>query len=64
MEFLLGFIIFVLDVIAIVSVVAGSSSVARKVIWTLVIIFLPVIGLILYFLFGRDARDASLTGAA
>lgn len=58
MEFLFGALIFVLDVIAVASVLMGTSSGTRKLVWTLVIFFLPVIGLIIYFLFGRDERDA------
>lgn len=58
MEFVFGVLIFILDVFAVASVLAGTSSVTRKIVWTLVIFLLPVLGLILYFLFGRDERDA------
>lgn len=58
LESLLGIIILVLDIVAIISVVAGSSSVGRKVLWVLIILLLPVIGVILYFLIGRSPRDA------
>lgn len=49
-----GFLIFILDIVAIVDVVRSSKSIGMKVLWTLVIIVLPLVGLILYFLFGRE----------
>lgn len=55
---ILGVVILVLDIIAIVSVLGGSSSVERKLLWTLIILFLPVIGMILYFMIGRSGADA------
>ncbi len=50
--------VLVLDIIAIVSVVAGRGSLGHKVLWTILIIILPVIGMILYYLLGRSAADA------
>lgn len=55
---LIGVLVIVLDVIAIISVLAGHSSALRKLTWTLVIILLPILGMILYFLLGRTAQDA------
>ena len=54
----IGIIILVLDIIAIVSVVAGHGTVGHKILWTLLILLLPLIGMILYFLIGRSAADA------
>jgi len=50
--------VLVLDIIAIVSVVAGHGSLGRKVLWTILILVLPVIGMILYYVIGRRAADA------
>ncbi|MCA9291320.1 MAG: PLDc N-terminal domain-containing protein [Phycisphaerales bacterium] len=55
---ILGLIVFVLDIIAIVSVLGGRGSVGHKLLWTLVIILLPLLGMILYFVIGRSAADA------
>jgi hypothetical protein len=55
---LLGVIILILDVYAIVSVLLGTSTVERKLLWILVIVLLPVLGMVLYFLIGRSAADA------
>jgi hypothetical protein len=51
-------LVIILDIVAIVSVVNGHSSNERKVLWTVVILLLPLIGMVLYFLFGRSAADA------
>ena len=50
---LVGLIVLVLDIIALVSILGGPKDVAGKLIWTLVVLFLPVIGMILYFLIGK-----------
>lgn len=55
---LFAVLVIILDIVAIVSVVNGHSSNERKVLWTVVILLLPVIGMVLYFLFGRSAADA------
>ncbi len=55
---ILGMIVLVLDVIAIVSLLMGRSSVGHRLLWILLVLFLPFIGMLLYFLFGRSASDA------
>jgi hypothetical protein len=55
---LVGTIILVLDIIAIVSVLAGRGSVGHKVLWTVLILLLPLIGMVLYFVIGRSPADA------
>ncbi|MDQ0313704.1 PLDc N-terminal domain-containing protein [Amorphus orientalis] len=49
---LLGLIILALDIYAIVKIIGSGASTGAKVIWILVILFLPLIGLILWLLFG------------
>jgi hypothetical protein len=55
---LVGTVILLLDIFAIVSVLLGRSEVMRKVLWIAVILLLPVVGMVLYFLIGRSAADA------
>ena len=52
MEFLLGLIILVLDIWAIVKILGSGASTMAKLIWTLVIIILPVIGFIAWLIAG------------
>lgn len=49
---LLGIIIFCLDVWAIVRVLGSSASVGAKVLWSLLIIVLPVFGLLVWYFAG------------
>jgi len=49
---LLGLIILVLDVWAIVKVVQSGAATGAKVLWIVLILLLPLLGLILWMLFG------------
>ena len=49
---LLGLIILSLDIWAIVSVVGSSASTGAKVVWILLILILPIIGLLIWLLAG------------
>lgn len=50
---LLGLIIFVLDIMAIIKIVGSGAPATEKLLWVLVILLLPVIGLIIWWLMGR-----------
>ena len=59
MEFgLLGLIILALDVWAIVSIIQSSASTGAKVLWTLLILILPVLGFIIWLLAGPRSVPA------
>ena len=49
---LLGLIVLILDVYAIIKVVQSSAGTGAKVIWVVLILLLPVIGFVLWFLAG------------
>jgi hypothetical protein len=50
-----GTVIIVLDLVALVDLLGdGTRSTTSTVIWALLIVFAPVLGVILYFVFGRD----------
>lgn len=49
---ILGLLVLALDIWALVSVWGSGSSTGSKLIWTAVILILPLIGLILWFFFG------------
>jgi hypothetical protein len=55
---ILGLIILILDIVAILSVVGGTSPLGRKVLWIVIILLFPVLGVIIYFLVGQSPRDA------
>ena len=57
---LFGLIILALDIWAIVSVVRSDASSGRKVMWVLLIVILPVLGLVLWGLMGPRGNRPDL----
>lgn len=53
MRSLFGIFILVLDIIAIVDVLKSSMSTGKQALWIALVIFLPVIGMVLYFVIGK-----------
>jgi hypothetical protein len=54
---LFGLLILAGDIWAIINVFQSSASSEKKLLWILIIILLPLLGLILWFLLGpRDGR--------
>jgi hypothetical protein len=50
---LLGLVVLVLDIIAIIDLFKSIKDVGKKVLWLILILVLPVIGMVLYFLIGK-----------
>ncbi len=53
MGVLLGLVILVLDVIAIIDTIKSNLETAKKALWIVLILIIPVVGMILYFLLGK-----------
>jgi len=53
---LLGFIILVLDIFAILKIMESGASTVKKLVWILVILFLPFIGLLIWWIAGPRSR--------
>ena len=51
-SFLLGLAVLALDIWAIAKVIQSEASTGAKILWILLILFLPVIGLIIWYLAG------------
>ena len=49
---IVGLIVLILDIIAIVNIVQSGMTAAAKIVWVLIVLLLPVIGMILWFLIG------------
>ena len=49
---LFGLIVLILDVFAIVKVMNSGATTGTKVIWTVIILILPIVGLIAWYLAG------------
>jgi len=50
---LIGLLILVLDIYVIYLIMTGSGDPGIRLVWVIVVLLLPLIGPILYFLFGR-----------
>ncbi len=53
---LLGILVFVLDIIAIVSILKSSADSGTKLLWIILVVLLLVLGMLLYFLMGPGRR--------
>ena len=51
-----GFLVLVADIWAIVTTVQSSATTGKKVLWILLILFLPLLGFILWFFLGPRAK--------
>ncbi len=56
MEFVLGLIVLVLDIYAIYQVLTSAASTLAKVVWTVAIILLPVLGFIAWLVAGPKGK--------
>lgn len=57
---LLALLVLVLDVVAIISAIQSSLDPVMKLIWVVVIIALPVLGMVLWFLVGTKMRGSTV----
>lgn len=50
---LLGLVVLVLDIIALIDIYKSSMDTTKKIIWALIVIIFPVVGMALYYVIGR-----------
>lgn len=50
-----GFILLALDIWALISVIGSNETTGKKVIWTIAILLLPLLGFLAWLLFGPRA---------
>jgi len=55
---IVGLLILAGDIWAIINVIQSSASNGKKLVWILVVLLLPLLGLILWFLLGPRDRKA------
>ncbi|MEW6534628.1 MAG: PLDc N-terminal domain-containing protein [Candidatus Auribacterota bacterium] len=53
MNGIIALIVLVLDILAIIDCIKSGMDTGKKVLWILLILILPVVGLILYYLLGK-----------
>ena len=59
---ILGWIYSFVAIILIVNVILKNRDSVKTLAWVMVLLFLPVLGMLLYFFFGRDKRKEKLIG--
>ncbi len=47
-----GILVLIADIWAIINIVQSSADTGRKVLWTVLVVLLPVLGFILWFFLG------------
>ena len=52
MEFIFGIVILILDIWAIIKTLQSGADTGTKILWVVVILLLPLIGLILWYFLG------------
>ncbi|MFA5088161.1 MAG: PLDc N-terminal domain-containing protein [Candidatus Omnitrophota bacterium] len=50
---IIGLLVLVLDIVAIVDALKSSMDTGKKALWIILILLLPVIGMVLYFVIGK-----------
>jgi hypothetical protein len=53
-----GLIVLIADVWAIVNILQSGADTGRKVLWTVLVIVFPLLGFILWFIFGPKTARA------
>lgn len=51
-----GILVLVADIWAIVNVIQSSASTNTKILWVVIVVLLPVLGVILWFFLGPKSR--------
>ena len=50
---IIGLVILILDIFVIIEILKSSKDTVTKLLWILLILFFPLIGLLIYYFFGR-----------
>jgi len=53
MSGLIYLIVLVIDVIVVVDILKSNKDMEKKVLWIIVVIFLPILGPVLYYVIGK-----------
>lgn len=57
MEGIIGLLILIADIYAIVKIVQSSADTVKKVVWVLLVLILPIIGLIAWYFAGPGGQN-------
>lgn len=51
---IISFIILVIDIVVIIDIIRSSKDTEKKILWIIAVVFLPVLGPILYYVIGKN----------
>lgn len=51
---LIGLLILIIDVIVVIDILKGNKDNEKKILWIIAVIFLPVVGPVLYYFIGKS----------
>ena len=51
---IISLFILVIDVLVIIDIVKSNKDTERKILWIVAVVFLPILGPILYYVLGRN----------
>ena len=54
MERFISLLILIIDIVVIVDIVKSNKDTEKKVLWIVAVVFLPLLGPVLYYLLGRN----------
>ena len=57
-----GLLLLLLDIYVIYLILTSAGDMAKKLLWVIVVLFLPLLGPILYFLLRRMRKRVKITG--
>ncbi|WP_428610525.1 PLDc N-terminal domain-containing protein [Sedimenticola sp.] len=57
---ILGLIILIADIFAIIKIAQSSASTGLKILWIVIVLILPVVGLVVWFLMGPGDKRLKL----
>jgi hypothetical protein len=50
---LLYFLVLVIDILVIIDIVRSNKDTEKKILWIIAVVFLPILGPILYYVLGK-----------
>ncbi|MEO7988815.1 MAG: PLD nuclease N-terminal domain-containing protein [Chryseolinea sp.] len=50
---LISFIILIIDIVVVLEILRSNKDLEKKVLWIIAVVFLPILGPILYYLIGK-----------
>lgn len=53
---LLGLIILIIDVLVVIDIIKSNKDTEKKILWVIAVVFLPILGPVLYFIIGKSGN--------